>query len=253
MRRFFLLICLLAAGCADTVILVDAPPDVQAGSFRGMRSVSEAEASFYRARTQIEPVAENFCAQQNPDFPPIACDFTFNLVDDPRLGPNAYQTVNRNGQPQVVFTLALLRQLDNDDEVAFILGHEASHQIARHILKTAAQERIGAALLGGLVAASGNATSASVDRAAGLGALIGSRAYSKRFELEADVLATYIVDAAGYDPIVGAAPFTRIETGSSAFLATHPPSADRLGLVREVAAQIASDRARGRTPRPPKF
>ena len=218
-----------------------------------VRSAGAAQASYNRALAAIEPVSESMCRSVNPDFPPIACDFNYRISNDPRLGANAFQSIDRSGRPQVVFTLALLRQLRNDDEVAFILGHEASHQISRHIQKTVAQERLGAALLGGLAAATGQADNTAVNRAASLGALIGSRAYSKRFEIEADVLATYISEFAGFDPVKGAAPFGRFETGSSGFLATHPPSADRMQVVERVAARIRADRAAGRPPRPPRF
>jgi predicted Zn-dependent protease len=243
--RFFLVI---AALCVASCTVATAPggpaPDF-------VRSGEAATAAYRRTVARISPVAESVCRQQNPDYPPIACSFDFRVSTDPRLGLNAFQTIQRSGQPQVTFTLALLRTLENDDEVAFILGHETAHQTLRHILKSSAQQQLGAVLLGGLVASTGTATSADVNQAANLGAAIGSRVYSKRFELEADEVATYITMRAGYDPVLGAEPFSRMETGSSGFLATHPPSLQRFQIVRETAARIEADRRAGRPIRLP--
>ena len=245
MRLISALILLVCASCTLTPTATGPAPDF-------VRSGDSATAAYRRAVTRIDPIASRLCRQENPDFPAQACNFDFRISTDPRLGINAFQSIGRDGRPRVTFTLALLRTLRNDDEVAFIVGHETAHQISRHILKTSAQQQLGAVLLGGLVAASGTASSADVNQAANLGAAIGSRVYSKRFELEADVIATFISMQAGYDPLLGAAPFTRIETGSSGFLATHPPSQQRFETVRRTAARIEADRRAGRAPRLPR-
>ena len=245
MKKLIALAALLLASCTVATGPSGPPPEF-------VRSGDNAVAAYRRTVARIEPVAQTLCRRENPDFRPIACDFDFGVTNDPSLGVNAFQTIGRNGQPRVTFTLALLRTLTNDDEIAFILGHETAHQIARHIEKSSAQQQLGAVLLGGLVAATGNATTADVNQAADFGAAIGRRVYSKRFELEADVIATFITMQSGYDPIAGAAPFTRIETGSSGFLATHPPSRQRLQTVQNTAARIEADRRAGRAPRLPR-
>ncbi|QHQ35479.1 M48 family metalloprotease [Algicella marina] len=228
-------IVLLLAGCGEVV--VGPSPDPQRDAPEVARSARAAEASFRRAAGRIEPVAEQVCRTRNPDFGVRGCDYRFQMSTDPRLGQNAFQTIGEDGRPQVVFTLSLLQVMRNDDEVAFVLAHEAAHQVRRHVLRASAQQRLGATLLGTLAAASGTASDESVRAAAGFGAFLGRRAYSKQFEFEADALAVRIARAAGYDPIRGAAPFARFETGSNAFLATHPPSADRLARIEAVAGR----------------
>jgi Zn-dependent protease with chaperone function len=37
---------------------------------------------------------------------------------------NAYQTLEKDGRPLVVFSIGLLKAARNTDEVAFVLGHE---------------------------------------------------------------------------------------------------------------------------------
>lgn len=235
-RIFALLLCL--AGCGEIAVGPGrAPAPAPERPPVATRSDASATASYRRALARIAPVAERICRERNPEFGVRGCDFVFELSRDPRYGANAFQTIRRDGRPLVVFTVPLLRILQNDDEVAFVLAHETAHQIRGHVLRATAQQRLGATLLGTLASLSGNATEGSVRAAANVGAQLGRRAYSKKFEFEADATAVRITRAAGYDPIKGAAPFARMETGSAAFLATHPPSAERLARIRARAAQ----------------
>ncbi len=242
MRYLALAAVVLLAACDATLVQAPRPAPTPAAAPAPVvtRSASSAQASFQRSVRRIEPVAEQTCRSRNPEFPPIACDFRFSISTDPKLGQNAFQTIDRKGQPQVVFTLSLLQILENDDEVAFILAHEAGHQIAKHLIRQNNQQRLGATLLAGLLAATGQASQESVNQAANIGAFLGGRVYSKNFELEADRIATVITAQAGYDPVKGAAPFARFETGSSGVLSTHPPSAQRLEAVEATAARIGA-------------
>jgi len=85
-----------------------------------------------------------------------------------------------------------------------------------------------------------------------IGSAFAARAYSKEYELEADVLGAYIAEAAGYDPVRGARSFARFGGGSNSFLSTHPPSGNRIATVNKAAADIKRQRAQGKTPRPPR-
>jgi predicted Zn-dependent protease len=73
-----------------------------------------------------------------------------------------------------------------------------------------------------------------------LGASVGSRQYSKEYELEADALGAEIAFAAGYDPLRGAAYFDRIPDPGDRFLGTHPANARRKEVVRAVVARLTS-------------
>ena len=86
------------------------------------------------------------------------------------------------------------------------------------------------------VTAGGGAS--AVDAATQLGGLVGSRTFSKDYELEADRLGTVITARAGYNPLVGARFFTRIPDPGNQFLGTHPPNAQREEVVRQTARAI---------------
>jgi predicted Zn-dependent protease len=195
-----------------------------------------AARNFVTVVRRVEPVAEQVCRQQRPR---SNCDFLIVVDDRPGLPPNAFQTLDRSGRPVIGFTLALLADARNQDELAFVLGHEAAHHIAGHI-PLAQQSASEGALVGGLLATLGGLDPQSVDAVAQLGATVGARRFSKEFELEADSLGTVIAARAGYSPVRGAAFFNRIPDPGDRFLGSHPPNADRIRVVQATAARIGA-------------
>ena len=181
---------------------------------------------------RIEAVAEEFCKQSRQQ---LNCDFDV-LVDarEPET-VNAFQTLRENGRPLIVFTQALIDKTKNEDELAFVLGHEMAHHLEGHIHRQYQSARAGAILLGGITAISG-ASPNTVESAQRIGAGIGSRTYSKDFELEADRLGALISITAGYDPVRGSAFFLRLPDPGNRFLGSHPPNADRIENVRRASS-----------------
>ncbi|MEM1129437.1 MAG: M48 family metalloprotease [Pseudomonadota bacterium] len=183
---------------------------------------------------RVEPVAEAMCRRRLPD---ANCDFLI-LVDTRRGQPaNAFQTLNRQGRPVLIVTQALVEDMRNADEMAFVLGHEAAHHIEGHLPETNQRAVIGALSAGLLIAAAGG-NAAAIESAQQTGAFVGARSYSKQYELEADALGTLIAARSGYDPVVGAEFFSRLPDPGNQFLGSHPPNADRQRIVRQTAAQI---------------
>lgn len=194
-------------------------------------SSRQAVANFRAVVRQVEPVAERECRNRAPD---LNCDFKIVVDERTNLPPNAFQTLDRNGRPIIGFTIALIADARNRDEVAFVMGHEAAHHIERHLAKQQ-QSAIGGAIIGGIIAAS---VGLDVNTGQRVGGTVGARAYSKNNELEADALGTVIAKRAGYDPVRGAAFFTRIPDPGDRFLGTHPPNAARIETVRRVNSQL---------------
>jgi predicted Zn-dependent protease len=161
----------------------------------------------------------------------VNCDFNIVVDDRPNQPANAYQTLDKAGRPVIAFTLPLIADARNEDELAFVMGHEAAHHIAGHIARQQQNAVAGAVIFAGLATLSGGDATA-VESAQRLGAEVGARSYSKNFELEADALGTIITYSAGYDPLRGAEFFTRIPDPGDKFLGTHPPNAARIQTVR---------------------
>ncbi|MFZ5709870.1 MAG: M48 family metalloprotease [Pseudomonadota bacterium] len=233
---------------ASLVLSACAPPDgpvvaaPPAGVFPVLRAdagpppdVTTAARNFVSVVRRMEPVIREECRMRAR--PGTNCDF--RIVVDDRRGqpPNAYQTLAPDGAPIIAFTIPLIADARNVDELAFILGHEAAHHIRGHIPRQKETAMAGALILGGLVAASGG-DPAAVRSAQDFGATVGARTYSKEFELEADDLGTVLAWQAGYDPLRGAAFFTRIPDPGNQFLGSHPPNAERIAVVRAAVARL---------------
>lgn len=235
MRRFALAALLAVSGCvepapvmapqAQPLTPVDPGPAWSAGA---------GEASFRTVSARMEPVMERECRARARG---ANCDFAILIDDRPGQPANAYQTIGASGRPVIGFTRALLSDMRNADELAFVLGHEAAHHISGHIPRQGRSALGGALIFGALAAASG-ADETTLRTAQDIGASVGSRVYSKDFELEADALGTILTFGAGYDPERGAAYFTRIPDPGDRVLGSHPPNSRRLDTVRQTLGRI---------------
>nr|WP_252729724.1 M48 family metallopeptidase [Pacificibacter marinus] len=238
-----MLVCLLTITALSACLEVETPnsppdpntsvPSVQL-VMRSTQSGPVTVESFAAIVRHVEPIAESECRARTQG---ANCDFKVVVDSNASAPANAFQSVDATGRPVLTFTVALLADLQNSDELAFILGHEAAHHIRGHLDRTQESAAIGG-LLGGVLAAAVGADAATVETVQNLGATVGARRYSKSYELEADQLGTVIAYRAGYNPIRGAAFFTRIADPGDEFLGSHPPNDQRIETVRRTMATL---------------
>lgn len=213
-----------------------APAQLAAPAFAPSLPPEQAARNFVEVIDRVEPVAEAACRRfargEN-------CDFDIGIDSDPRQPPNAYQTLDANGRPQIVFTVALIAEAQNADELAFVLGHEAGHHIAGHLAQTEREAMTGA-ILGGILASAVGADAQAIQSAQQMGAQVGALRFSQAHELEADRIGTVIAWKAGYDPVLGAQFFNRLPDPGDGFLASHPANADRQAAVAQTYARVAA-------------
>lgn len=236
MRAGLAVICTAAlAGCLElaTPVTPTAPPEPAQTAAQSPAS-GVSGRSFARVVRTVEPIAERMCRNRTSG---VDCDFLIRIDPDASQPANAYQSLSQTGRPLITFTQALLLDMRNEDELAFVLGHEAAHHIEGHIAEQVRSATLGAVLIGAIGAGQG-ATGAQLERLQNLGAFVGGRAFSKEAELEADALGTIITARAGYDPVRGSAFFSRIPDPGQTFLGTHPPNAERQAVVRKTAARL---------------
>ena len=233
----------LLAGCMPVAAPVQAPapapmrPVPVAVAPSG--DLTQAARTFLDVVARVEPVAEAFCRERRPD---LNCDFRIVVDDRPGLPPNAFHTLDpATGRPLIGFTLSLIADARNADELAFVLGHEAGHHIAGHIPRARDTAMAGALILG-TIAALGGADAGAIRQAQNVGASVGARTYARDFELEADTLGTVIAFRAGFDPERGAGFFGRLPDPGNRFLGTHPPNAQRIAQVAQTAALLRAGR-----------
>lgn len=184
-----------------------------------------------RVASRIEEASDRLHHNAIKDF-----DWQWTVIDDPA-------TVNAWALPggkSAVYT-GLLRMAQTDDELAVVMGHEASHAIARH-----AGERISgnvliqgamqgtAVALGDMSPAAQQATMAALGLGSNVGVLLP---WSRLQESEADNLGLMIAADAGYDPRSAITLWRRMSEKSGAppeFLSTHPSDETRIVRLNKI-------------------
>lgn len=125
--------------------------------------------------------------------------FEFRVLADPK-------TLNAMALPggQIFITRGLLDRLDNEAQLAGVLGHEVGHVVARHASQHLAKAQaagVGVAIIAILTADKEKpgqpSTAASV---ASIGAQLVNLKYGREDELESDALGVRFMAEAGYDP-----------------------------------------------------
>ncbi|MEM8770327.1 MAG: M48 family metallopeptidase [Pseudomonadota bacterium] len=143
---------------------------------------------------------------------------------------------------KIGFYTGILDLMDNDDQIAAVMGHEVAHVNFNHSGErfsqtTAAQAGLGAAS----AAVGGSQTGAAAMQALGLGAQVGLLLpFSRRHELEADKFGVRYMHRAGYDADEAVKFWQKMASSKSGappeFLSTHPADATRIAaLKREIA------------------
>ncbi len=158
----------------------------------------------------------------------------------------------------VYVTRQLVALMNDEAELAFVLGHEIAHVAARHSAKRETRAAVSSVLAGLAGAITG---SDIVGTIANAGATLYTRGFSREQERAADSLGIRYLARAGYDPAAGADILGSLgaQTSLSArlagrsgsegpsWLSTHPATADRVARARREAAAIpAARRAIGR-------
>jgi len=169
--------------------------------------------------------------------------FRFRVLADRR-------TVNAFALPggPVFITRALYDRLQDEAQLAGVLGHEIGHVVGRHAAEQIAQSQLFQGLAGAIgVAASdeyGRGQQAAV-LAQVVSQLIQLR-YGREDELEADRLGVRFVADAGYDPRSLVRVMDILEAASRGgrppeFLSTHPDPGNRRQRIRQAIAERFPD------------
>jgi predicted Zn-dependent protease len=171
-----------------------------------------------------------------------ATQFHFRVLDSPIINafalPGGYVYVTRG----------LMAHLNNEAQLAVVLGHEIGHVEARHASQQAARQQFTQGLLiGGAVlgqAAFGQNVGQRVLNLGGAAAQLLSLSYSRGNERESDQLGVEYAVKAGYDGAEGAAFFASLErvqeqSGQSIpmWQSTHPDPGAREQTIPQIAEE----------------
>jgi predicted Zn-dependent protease len=156
--------------------------------------------------------------------------YDFHLLADPN-------TVNAFALPggQVFITAALFNELQNEDQLAGVFGHEIGHVVARHGAERIAKMELTQGLTGAAVVASGDYSTAQAAQM--IGQLI-NMSYGRDQELESDDLGVRFMIEAGYNPeaLIDVMAILANASGGGdrqpEFFSTHPSPENRVEKIK---------------------
>jgi len=169
---------------------------------------------------------------ERPDLP-----WRFGVIDS--------EDINAFAAPggYVFVTKGLYKKLQNEAELAAVLGHEIGHVVRQHHLKLLQQSQIVSAV-GGLLGQKLQNKNQIVQNLIGNGAEIVARSLDKDAEYEADRMGMILAVRAGYDGYALPAVLQEIghvpaqDSRMALLYKTHPHPEDRLLRLGEAVASI---------------
>jgi predicted Zn-dependent protease len=160
-------------------------------------------------------------------------EFHYTLLADP-------DTVNAFALPggPVFITRGLYKRLQNEAQLAGVLGHETGHVVGRHASEQIAKSQLAQALVGAAGVAASD--SGHQQEAVQIGAVVAQMAqlrYGREDELQADTLGVDFMSEAGYDPRGMIEVMKTLESTSKGqrppeFLSSHPDPGNRIGAIQ---------------------
>jgi predicted Zn-dependent protease len=128
---------------------------------------------------------------------PYVGNFNFYLLDDPK-------TINAFALPggQIFITRGLFNKLEDESQLAGVLGHEVGHVIHRHSAEHMAKGQLGQMLVGA-VAVGASDEQGRGQMAAAAAAMANQMAqlkYGRADETESDTYGLKLMEQGGYDP-----------------------------------------------------
>jgi predicted Zn-dependent protease len=167
--------------------------------------------------------------------------FTFEVVGDPSI--NAFALP---GGPMFINT-GLLRAVDNEAQLAGVMGHEMSHVILRHGTNQASKRNLIQlpAALAAQMAGNESMTARLAQLGIGLGANSVILKFSRTAESQADLMGSHLMSEAGYDPMEMARFFHKLNAQDGhglQFLSDHPNPDNRERAIQQEARALPPNR-----------
>jgi predicted Zn-dependent protease len=136
---------------------------------------------------------------------------------------------------KIVFYTGILPVCQTDEGIAVVMGHEIAHAIARHGNERMSQGLViqgAGATLDVLSSQKPDLTRNLLLQSYGIGSALGSLAFSRNQESEADKMGLVFMAMAGYDPKSAPSFWQRMKANAGAkppeFLSTHPSDEKRI-------------------------
>ncbi len=156
--------------------------------------------------------------------------YDFHLLRDPK-------TINAFALPggQIFITYALYSKLENEDQLAGVLGHEIGHVVGRHSAERMAKQGLTQGIISGVMVGSDGAGAGQM---AAMIANVVNMKYGRNDELESDELGVRFMIDAGYQPeeMIGVMNILKAAAGPNRvpeMQSTHPDPENRIQKIKE--------------------
>lgn len=229
---------LLTVGCETTpvterrqLVLIDASQAAEMGAQAYQQILAKSEISQDRALNQrVQRVGQRVAQAVDGG----SSNWEFTLIED--ATPNAFALPGG----KVGIHTGLFQVVENEDQLAAIIGHEIAHVTARH-----SSERLSRQLLvqGGLTGLGAASESQGLVQLAAAAAQLGIvLPFSRSQEAEADEIGLHYMARAGYDPRAALEVWENFRSFGGArppeFLSTHPSPDARLERIRNLIPEV---------------
>ena len=166
--------------------------------------------------------------------------FEFHVLADP-------ETINAFALPggQIFITVGLLKRLENEHEIAGVLGHEMGHVINRHSAKQMATQGLLSGIIQAVVVGASDGSGGGMGTAQ-IAQYVGSMVnmkFGRNDELESDKYGVHYMHEAGYQPeqMIKVMEILQQASGGqrqSEFSSTHPSPENRIIKIKEEIAKL---------------
>jgi beta-barrel assembly-enhancing protease len=190
------------------------------------------------AQALVRRVGERVMAKSVASTTPYK--FQYHLLRDP-------ETVNAFALPggPIFITRGLLTRLQNEAQLAGVLGHETGHVVARHSAEHMAKSQLGQSIVGAIYVGSSDQYGRG-QQAAMMAAVANQMVqlkYGRQDELEADTLGVRVMSEAGYDPraLLGVMKILEEASGGkrqSEFMSSHPNPGNRQQVIEAAIEKL---------------
>lgn len=169
------------------------------------------------------------------------------------------ESINAFAMPggYVLLSSGLIKTLESEDELAFVVAHEVAHVVRRHHYQVVQRQRLAEQAAKGLQAVAQESDTAKLAQASGQ---IYARGLDKAAEFEADRLGVEYMTRVGFDPAAALNVLEKLQrlrgndSRADLLFSTHPSPAERLDvLLQSGIDQLPRPKSAGNAARVGRF
>ncbi len=186
-----------------------------------------------RVGSRLAAAVQTYLAQKGQSDLIAGYQWQFNLVNN-----NEANAWCMPGGKVVVYS-GIMPLVQNETGLAVVLGHEIAHAISRHGNERMSQELLaqaGGEALSVALSSKPGQTASIFNSVYGVGSQLGTLAYSRKHESEADHVGLIFMALAGYNPNEAVALWQRMAAQGGQkppqILSTHPADATRIKQIQ---------------------